>query len=433
VQRNFWLSASLVTVLGIWGMISLSRPGLPTPRGWVAQAGASLNDPNAGGRLQRALARYNRIAAKGGWQRLPDDLVLENGQTSPHVAPLKQHLLLTGDLKRPFFLVRLFRRSPPDLFDFDTQAALRQFQQRHGLEPDGKVGPETLKALNVPVQTRIRQMEINLMRVRSFSGDWRAPRAIGVNIPEYRLSAFENGREKLTMRVVIGTEFDPTPVFSDNMTYIVFRPEWNIPKSIAHEEILPQLQEDSDILEKKSLEVVDRAGDEPTVVDPGSVDWSEFESSGYELRQRPGPRNPLGNIKFMFPNQYNVYLHDTPADSLFKEDERAFSHGCIRVERPIEMAEFVLGHDPNWTLDRIRAAMDDSVSRTVSLPEPIPVHIVYWTTWVTGDGSVHFRDDVYNLDAESKMSFHATQPQSPDAFASGGDAPLRGLTRASIQ
>jgi murein L,D-transpeptidase YcbB/YkuD len=423
--------ASILIVLGVWGAIT--ELGLPTGNLWRAEARADLGDPKAADRLERALVRYRQLAARGGWNPLPQGFMLEPGQTSPHVVDLKERLRKTGDLKQPFFLVRIFRRDTPELFDHDTQAALRGFQERHGLEADGRLGPETLQALNVPIETRIQQLEINLRRVRSFNGDWGSKSVIWVNIPEYRLSAFENGREKLHMRVVIGTEFDPTPVFSDNMTYVVFRPEWNVPKSIAYEEILPQIQEDPEILEKRSLEVVDRSGDEPVVVDPGSVDWSEFESLGYELRQRPGPRNPLGNIKFMFPNQYNVYLHDTPADSLFKEEERAFSHGCIRVERPIELAEFVLSRDPEWTLDRIQAAMNDIESKTVSLSEPIPVHIVYWTAWVNADASIDFRDDVYKLDAENKTGFHNDHLESGAAVAAVALSPTRRLLRTTIQ
>lgn len=364
------------------------------------EARTSVSDLNASKRLSQALVHYRRIAAKGGWPRLPDGLSLEKGQSSPHVADLKQHLILTGDLGRPSILNRILKRSQSQEFDDATEAALQRFQERHALKPDGKLGPDTISALNVPIETRIRQLEVNLARVRTFSAS-RNPRFILVNIPDFRLRAFESGHESLSMRVVVGTDFNPTPVFSDKMTYVMFRPEWNIPKSIVIKEMLSQIQDDLTFLEQKSLEVVSRLGDEPSVVDPEDVNWDEFdESSEYDLRQKPGPRNPLGNVKFMFPNEFNVYLHDTCADSLFGEEEPAFSHGCIRVEQPAALAEFVLRQRPEWTSEKILSAMSDTASVTVSLREPIPVHIVYWTAWVERNGHVHFREDVYGLDGD---------------------------------
>jgi murein L,D-transpeptidase YcbB/YkuD len=201
------------------------------------------------------------------------------------------------------------------------------------------------------------------------------------------------------MRVVVGTEYNPTPAFSDTMTFIVFRPYWNIPESIVLEEMLPQLQRDPSSLQKKGIEAYAGAGDKARRVDLDDIDAARFATSGYRLRQRPGPRNSLGNVKFMLPNAHNIYLHDTPSDGLFEATDRSFSHGCVRVEKPLELAAFVLRDKPEWDREAIRAAMvggDDD--RTVSLAHPVPVHIVYLTAWVDPDGTVQFRDDVYGRD-----------------------------------
>jgi murein L,D-transpeptidase YcbB/YkuD len=386
--------------------------GAALPRVAASVGEGNERSPHGGSEeLRQALAEYERIATLGGWPALPAGIRLQLGSSGPTVSVLKRRLAVTGDL-RPSFLQRVFRRGGRDVFDAETEAALRRFQERHGLKADGILGPETVVALDVPAAVRVRHLRANLARAQDLS--LATGRVIVVNAPDYRLRAYEDGRQALDMRVVIGTEYNPTPTFSDRMTYLVFRPYWNIPTSIAVEEIVPEIQRDSAALKRKDLEVVVAGGgDSARVVDPKTVDWSGFESSGYMLRRRPGPGNPLGDVKFMFPNQYNVYLHDTPQDNQFRQQDRTFSHGCVRVEKPLELAEFVLRGKPGWDREHIRTAMTSGETQNVGLPEPIPVHIVYWTAWVDESGRVQFRDDIYGLDEPASAGSRPIPPPSP--------------------
>jgi murein L,D-transpeptidase YcbB/YkuD len=228
---------------------------------------------------------------------------------------------------------------------------------------------------------------------------WRwLPRDLGdryilVNIPEMRLDVYDGDRVPLTMRVVVGKKDTQTPIFNDEMTHLVFSPYWNVPESIAQGETLPAVINDPGFLQRTNMEVVDKAGN---VVDPSSVDL--HDPTAYRFRQKPGADNSLGLVKFMFPNQYNVYLHDTPADSLFERAARSFSHGCVRVEDPVALAQYVLRDQPEWTADRIREAMHAGTEKHVKLKEPIPVFLGYWTARVRPDNTVQFRKDVYEVD-----------------------------------
>ncbi len=231
---------------------------------------------------------------------------------------------------------------------------------------------------------------------------WRwAPRELGdryvlINVPNYAMQVIDGGRPALAMRVIVGATDTPTPLFSDEMTYIVFSPYWNIPESILREETLPRLVDDPDYLSRNNIEVVDTSGE---ILDASGVDWSDVDTTeGLRFRQAPGEENALGLVKFIFPNHFNVYLHDTPTDSLFNKEKRTFSHGCIRIENPVALAEYVLQDKAQWTPERIRVAMNSKHEQAVKLRKPIPVHIGYWTAWVEEDGSVTYFDDPYGLD-----------------------------------
>ena len=277
-------------------------------------------------------------------------------------------------------------------------AAIKVFQEHHASPPTGKLDAATKAALKVPVEDRIQQVRLNLERWRWMPDDLGA-RHFMVNIPHYHLVARENGKPVKDIRVVVGKPGNNTPVFSGNMETVVFSPYWNIPDSIVEGETAPAMAKDPSYLARNNMEILRLGGGGNRVVSPSEVNWDDpNELKQLAFRQRPGPNNALGHVKFLFPNEYNVYLHDTPADNLFARPGRAFSHGCIRVEEPEPLAQYVLREDPTWTPEKIRAAMHSGDEQHVKLKTQIPVHIVYFTAWVDDKGGLHFQPDIYGYD-----------------------------------
>jgi len=338
--------------------------------------------------LQRALEDHRAIADRGGWATVPAHIRLKPGQWSPLAGALARRLAASGDYSgnRP-------QGGVSTQYDRDLQEAVKRFQRRHGLADDGVIGPALASEMNVPVEARIRQIELNMERWRWLPRDLGDPHIL-VNIPEMRLDVSERGTTPLTMRVVVGKPDTQTPIFNDRMTYLVFSPVWNVPDDIAEKETLPAVLSDPGFLSRMNMEVVDASGNR---VEPGSIDLSSPER--YRFRQRPGGSNALGLVKFMFPNQFNVYLHDTPTDSLFARASRSFSHGCVRLEQPEKLAEYVLRDQPEWTSERIKEAMHAGEEKIVKLKAAIPVYLGYWTARVTPDRQMQFRQDVYGIDA----------------------------------
>jgi murein L,D-transpeptidase YcbB/YkuD len=337
--------------------------------------------------MRTVLADYRQQAQQGGWPQVPAKLRLKPGQRHAGVRALAQRLAASGDYTGS---IPAGGAAP---YDDSLQDAVRRFQRRHGLDDNAVVTPAVVAELNVPIEERIRSLELNLERWRWLPRD-PGPRHILVNVPEMRLEVRENGRVPLAMRVIVGKRDTPTPLFNDRMTYVVFSPYWNVPPGIAEEETMPAFLSDPDFLSRNNMEVVDASG---KPVDPESIDWMDPES--FRFRQRPGSDNALGLVKFMFPNKFDVYLHDTPSGSLFGRAARLFSHGCVRVEKPEELAAYVLRDQPEWTPERIQEAMHAGQERAVKLREAIPVFIGYWTARVAPDGVVQFRKDVYGIDA----------------------------------
>jgi murein L,D-transpeptidase YcbB/YkuD len=279
-------------------------------------------------------------------------------------------------------------------------AAVRDARVRESLEELAPVHPQ-YRGLQAALAREREQPTGQADRIRMNLERWRwAPRDLGeryvlVNVPAYMLHVMEGDSPSFAMRVIVGQPDWPTPLFSDEMTHVVFSPYWNIPEGIERQETLPRVARDPDFLLRNNIEVVGTSG----VVDPWSIDWSDESAvSTLRFRQRPGPGNALGLVKFMFPNRFSVYLHDTPGDRLFFRDTRALSHGCIRIEDPLAMAEYALGDDPSWTRARITDAMHARQERHVKLTRPIPVHIGYWTAWVGPGGQVMFTGDPYGID-----------------------------------
>jgi murein L,D-transpeptidase YcbB/YkuD len=358
------------------------------------------------GHLQKALADLYAIQKKGAWPRVAAK-ALKPGASGPPVDAMRQRLAATGFLKTT-------EPAPPSggqpqtgqsqapavTYDEDVKTAVKAFQDHHGLAPTGVADAATIAAMNVPIGARIVQLASNLERWRWVPDDLGA-RHILINIPSYRLFARENGKTALTMKVVVGKADGRhhTPVFSAPMTSVIFSPHWNIPDSIVEGETVPSLAKDPNFLAKNNIEILRSTKDGTSAVDPSAVDWGNpDELKRLAFRQKPGPGNALGHVKFHLENPFDIYMHDTPADSLFARAGRAFSHGCVRLEEPEAMAKYVLRDFPEWDDAQIRAAEHSGVEKAVKLKEPIPVHIVYFTAWVDEGGGVHLLPDVYRLD-----------------------------------
>ncbi len=343
-------------------------------------------------RLQQALAHYQAIAAAGDWPALPDGPTLRAGDHAEAVLALRARL------------AREAMDGAPDdkagaLFDASLEAAVRRFQARHGLDVDGAVGSQTRLALNTPVNARIDQLVANLER-RRWLGAAPGRRQVRVNVAAFTLEAVDGDAVPLRMRVVVGRPYRPSPEFSDRIRYLVLNPYWEVPPSLAAKDKLPLIRRDPGYLAREHMRVLQGWGERPRQIDPASVDWWRVATPlPYRLRQDPGPWNALGRIKFMFPNVHDVYLHDTPARELFAHAERGFSSGCIRLQDPLGLADWLLADVPGWSPEALRAAIDSGDTRTVNLREPVPVYLLYWTAWVGSDGAVQFRRDIYDRDA----------------------------------
>jgi murein L,D-transpeptidase YcbB/YkuD len=346
-------------------------------------------DYGAYGALVRGLAHYRALESAGGWPRLPNGPVLRDGEAGPAVLVLRQRLAAEGYLSSA---------AGSDTLDAVLAGAVATFQLRHGLPVDSVIGPRTRAALNVPASRRVRQIEVNIERLRWLPPD-PGERFVVVNIPSFVLYAFDGGRRVLNMRVVVGDELASrrTPVFADTMEYIEFGPYWNVPRSIAVNEILPAARRDRGYLARNNYQLLRGWGDNAPVVDPRSLSDAELFSTRYRVRQLPGPDNALGRVKFMFPNDYAVYLHDTPSRSRFEDADRALSHGCVRVADPQALAEFVLEGNTAWPRERIATTLAAGRHLRVNLRHGPPVYLIYLTAFAR-DGEVMFRDDIYDRD-----------------------------------
>ncbi|HUH59718.1 MAG TPA: L,D-transpeptidase family protein [Candidimonas sp.] len=347
------------------------------------------------GRLRRGLAEYRALSGHPAWQTPlapPPAKGLEENQAYDGMDVLRRRLAALGDMPAD--------ASVPPLYGGAVQEGLKRFQERHGLVVDGLLGPATYKQLEVSPAQRARQIELTMERLR-WTPAFPGPRIIAVNIPEFVLRAYEihdgQAQARVEMKVIVGKALDnDTPVFNEDMRYIEFSPYWNVPPSIARAETLPRLRRDPAYLDRQGFEFVAKDG---TVVHGVSDAYLDAVQRGdLRIRQRPGPDNALGDIKFIFPNDHNIYLHHTPAPQLFQRSRRDFSHGCIRIEDPVALAKFVLVDEPAWDEASIRAAMGTGRSRTIRLKQPVPVVIAYSTVNVRND-KVYFFDDIYGHDA----------------------------------
>ena len=344
------------------------------------------------GRLKTALIVYRGLAERGGWPVIPGDGRLEKGMKSDRVPVLRSRLKVTGDMPAEV-------DATSDLFDESVEEAVKRFQQRHGRFDDGIVGTRTLRALNVPVEKRIRQIELNLERWRWLPQNLGNP-YIMVNIAGYGLEVVENETPVLTMKIVVGTAFQKTPVFSGKMTYIEMNPYWNVPHSIATEETLKKIRQNPEFFAKENMRVF-TAGPNGEEVNPAAIDWSQHSENNFPLQASPGtgPPEPPGPDQVHVPQQSTASTCMTPpTPSSSARNGASYSHGCIRIEKPMDMAEFVMRGSKEWPIEKIKATLKTKETTVAYLPKPIPVHILYFTAWGNGDGATHFLEDIYRRD-----------------------------------
>ncbi|MBC7915030.1 MAG: L,D-transpeptidase family protein [Pyrinomonadaceae bacterium] len=341
--------------------------------------------------LKKALARYRQIQKSGGWPVIPANASFTPGQ--PSTAALQLRIRLADFIPSNEKATADSTTYSPELVN-----AVKRFQALHGISPDGKIGPGTIKLMNVPVQNRIRQIIINMERWRWIPKSFE-PSYLLVNIPEFKLHVIEKSKEVMTMKVIVGKEMNSTPIFSDKLEHVVLSPYWNIPPNILREEIAPKIMSDPGYLDRLNMEVVTNKGNPVSAYD---VDWGQAGSEGFQyiVRKKPGPKNDLGDVKFIFPNVDNIYLHDTPHDELFSQSKRGFSHGCVRLEQPLKLAEYLLRNIPGWDNASIRRQISTGKERYISVKEKLPVYLVYFTAKADANGHVQFYDDLYGHDTK---------------------------------
>ncbi len=353
-------------------------------------------------KLKYALNFYKNIEKNGGWPTIPKGKTLKLGVVSDRVVLLRQRLFITKDLKMS------------DLnntkFDKDLQEAVKHFQKRHGIIPTGNVAKQTLKSLNIPVEQKIRKIKLNLERAR-FEKDSFDYDHVWINIPEFKMRFIKNNQTLFEMKTVVGTKKNPTPIFDANMSYLVLNPYWNVPESIAKKEILQKIQENPEYLLAKNFKVYSSWKSDRVEIHPYDVDWLSYSKTDnkklpFFFSKKPGANNPLGSMKFMFPNKYAVYMHDTPQKELFQKSVRAFSHGCVRLHKPRVLLEYLAKNYLSISPDKLKDILSSGQNRSLTLNRQIPVYIRYYTAFVDDNDTINFRNDIYSYDKiQEKLLF----------------------------
>ncbi|MFA9372347.1 MAG: murein L,D-transpeptidase [Labilibaculum antarcticum] len=337
--------------------------------------------------LKKALLIYKNFKKGGGWLEVPNGETLKKGDENDRIALVKKRLLVTKDLREnEFGDIRLF---DDKLFD-----AVILFQKRHNIQVDGSIGKKTISEMNISVDDRIDQIKVNLERWRWLPQEF-SNYYVKVNIADFALDVYKDGFIQRQHKVIVGKNNRKTPVFSSKISYLVLNPSWTVPPGIMSVDIIPAVKKDINYLKKKNLIVYDS---QDSIIDPSSVDWDSSAAKSYTYRQPAGPVNALGAVKFIFPNNFSVYLHDTPSRGLFKKIERSFSSGCIRVQDPLLLAEFLVNDSINWNLDKIQKQVKSKKTLTIPLKEQPDIHILYWTAWTNEEGIIQFRNDFYDRD-----------------------------------
>ena len=351
--------------------------------------------------LRKELVKYRKIKDAGGWKRIPAHGVLKLGAKHQGVHLLRERLRATGDYKP------CKKSTKVDLYDICLQKAVKHFQKRNGLRADGEVGAGTLRALNKTVDNRITTILLNLDRIKWLKNR-QSKRHVIINIPDFMLYFEEDGKLRQTIRTIVGKPNHPTPIFSNTVQSIVLNPYWNLPTSIIQKEMIPKLLQNSNAMRKKGIEIYSGWGKNAKKINPKSIDWTKYLYSKdvpFRFAQLPGARNALGKVKFLFPNKFAVYMHDTPTKKLFKRRKRAFSHGCIRLQKPRKLLKTFARFNPNLTFEKSQQILKGKEKSFISLEEKVPVDVIYLTAWVDYEGNLQFRNDIYGYDAMQLKSF----------------------------
>ena len=340
---------------------------------------------------EQAIAQYQNLVAQGGWGHVPDTKKLKLGVIDPDVVPLRQRLMVTGDLSQSAGLSQSF--------DSYVDSAVKRFQARHGLPSDGVLGKYSYAAMNVGAQTRLGQLQTNLGRLREKAGTL-GERYVLVNIPAAQIEAVENGRVVLRHTAIVGKIDRQTPIVNSRINEIIVNPYWTSPVSIVRKDIIPLMRKNPDYLKDSHIRMFAPDGSE---VDPLTVDWSTEEAAKYRFRQDPGANNAMATVKINFPSPDGVYMHDTPQQSLFNNLMRFDSSGCVRVQNVRDLVTWILRDTPGWSRQHFEAAIKTGESQPVAVTNPVPVHFLYVSAWSTGPGVVQFRDDVYGWDGVDEL------------------------------
>jgi len=353
--------------------------------------------PQTVGYIERAIGQYQGIVAQGGWPVVPADQKLQLGVSSPSVEALRKRLMISGDLSTNAGI------SPS--FDSYVDAAVKRFQARHGLPSDGVLGKYSFAALNISAQVRLGQLETNLVRLRSMSG-FLGERYVMVNVPAAQIEAVENDRVVLRHTAIVGKIDRQTPIVNSKINEIIVNPYWNAPESIVRKDIIPLMRKNPQYLTENHIRILGPDGNE---IDPTTIDWNTEEAAKYRLRQDPGTINAMASVKINFPSPDGVYMHDTPSQGLFNKLMRFDSSGCVRVQNVRDLVTWLLRDTDGWNRQRLEATIKSGENMPVSLAIPVPVYFTYISAWSTGDGVVHFRDDIYGRDGVEELQISSAQ------------------------
>ncbi len=346
--------------------------------------------------VERAIEQYSAIVAAGGWNEVPSTQKLNIGVKDPAVAALRQRLIISGDLAK--------RAGVSNSFDSYVDAAVKRFQARHGFSPDGVIGKYTFLALNVPADVRLMQLRTNLERLRNSAIGADGGRYVMVNIPAAQIEVVENGRVAQRHTAVVGKIDRQSPIVNSKITNIVINPFWNAPSSIVEKDIIPLMQKDPNYLTDNGIRIIGPNGQE---IEPTSVNWNSNEAVNYRLRQDPGTKSAMSSMKINFPSPDGVYMHDTPKQGLFNNILRFESSGCVRVQNVRDLGTWLLRDTPGWDRNKIENSIATQQNLEVPLSTPVPVYFTYVTAWSTGDGVVHFRDDIYKKDGVAELAINS--------------------------